>query len=235
MSSLTAEGIAHSWALHRPSASWGPHVQGSPSMRHPTRLVLPVLGAVGLLSFAVARATNPPGAPADHFLAYKTKAEKVPPFAKITGVSLVDQFESGAFDVLAPADLLVPADKNGEGIADAVTHLRAYKIKASRGGPKHVKQLGVSVTNQFGTLSLDTMKPPGSVSHAVESRRSPLTRSRSGVRSGPESRPTCSGIGVRHRPERSPAWSGTRIKHSEQPRTLGEPSVLGSSGCGWRA
>jgi len=112
-----------------------------------------------MLSFAVARATNPPGAPADHFVAYKTKAEKVPPFSKITGLSLVDQFESGSFDVLAPADLLVPADKNGEGIVDAATHLRAYKIKASRGGPKHVKQLGVSVTNQFGTLSLDTMKP----------------------------------------------------------------------------
>jgi hypothetical protein len=48
-----------------------------------------------------------------------------------TGVTvfLDDQFEEKRFDVQKPAALCTPADKNGEGIIDRITHLKGYQIK----------------------------------------------------------------------------------------------------------
>ena len=75
--------------------------------------VVPMAGivvlAATLVAFVTANAVNPPGAPADHFLAYKSKTtRKTPKFAPVLAVPLADGFESGSFDVKAVADLLVP-------------------------------------------------------------------------------------------------------------------------------
>jgi hypothetical protein len=50
-------------------------------------------------------------------------------------VSLADQFEPGprVFDVTKPLNLCAPADKSGEGVHDADTHLQGYQIALTRG------------------------------------------------------------------------------------------------------
>jgi hypothetical protein len=50
-------------------------------------------------------------------------------FPKGLRVSLADQLEAKDFDVKKPAGLCAPADLNGAGIVDTVTHLAAYQIK----------------------------------------------------------------------------------------------------------
>jgi hypothetical protein len=84
---------------------------------------------------------------ADHYLCYKTKPAS--PFTPIPNVHLVDQFEDIHADVRKPKLLCPPADKNGEGIVDDVTHLEAYTIKAVAGTPKFVRRTNIQVTNQF--------------------------------------------------------------------------------------
>ena len=88
----------------------------------------------------------------DHYLCYKTKLRT--PFTPQV-VNAVDQFETGTAEVKKPKDLCLPADKNGEGRIDPDTHEEAYQIKAT---PKHVRQLGVRMLDQFGQLTIDTVK-----------------------------------------------------------------------------
>jgi hypothetical protein len=106
-----------------------------------------------------------PSLPISHFLCYKTRTSKdgpelVPPAG---GVTLTDEFETGTVtDVRKTVTLCAPADKNDEGLADGVTHLKGYQIKALRTTPpasKHVPRTNVKVVNQFGTVVLDTTKP----------------------------------------------------------------------------
>jgi cysteine-rich repeat protein len=96
----------------------------------------------------------------DHFLCYKAKTTHgTPKFTPQLGVSLDDQFESLTVDVKKSKDICAPADKNGEGIADPAIHLTAYQFKAVSGSPKHVPQTSLTVTNQLGSIVLDTVKP----------------------------------------------------------------------------
>ena len=81
-------------------------------------------------------------------------------------VRVQDRFETGFFDVRKPVGLCNPADKNGEGIEDAETHLRSYQIRAShtdRRAHGHKKRRDIRVENQFhprfGELMVDTIKP----------------------------------------------------------------------------
>jgi hypothetical protein len=99
----------------------------------------------------VCTGTPDPTACADHYLCYKAKASA---FAQIAGVTLADQFEAVTATVVKPKQLCTPADKNGEGTTDDVTHLKAYAIRQT---PRHVAQT-VTTINQFGTLSLTTIK-----------------------------------------------------------------------------
>jgi hypothetical protein len=92
----------------------------------------------------------------DHFLCYKSK---ITGFAPIPDVHLVDRYEDIHVTVKKAKHECEPADKNGEGILDPTTHLASFLIKAIPGTPKHVKQTNISVTNQIGTLSVDTVKP----------------------------------------------------------------------------
>ena len=52
----------------------------------------------------------------------------------------------------------LPAGSDGDAPADALTHLTAYPIKVTKGGPKHSRQTGIGVVNQFGFLRLNTIK-----------------------------------------------------------------------------
>jgi hypothetical protein len=70
-------------------------------------------------------------------------------------VNLVDQFETTAADVAKPKALCPPANKNGEGVLDDVTHEEAYQIKPV---VKHTPRTNVQVIDQFGTLHVNTVK-----------------------------------------------------------------------------
>lgn len=101
----------------------------------PMARVLFALGIVAsLLGYIVgARATVPAGAPADHFLAYKTKRPKgAPKLTVVPALRVVDRLEDRRYDVTDAGDLLVPAGVAGGAIADADTHLQAYVIKLSK-------------------------------------------------------------------------------------------------------
>jgi hypothetical protein len=57
--------------------------------------------------------------------------------------------------VVKPKALCPPANKNGEGVFDPVTHEESYQIKPA---VKHVRRTNVEVIDQFGTLRVDTLK-----------------------------------------------------------------------------
>jgi hypothetical protein len=93
----------------------------------------------------------------DNLLCYKSKTTPgTPKFTKLEGVSLADQFENGTFDVKKAKGLCAPGDVDGDGMNDSVTHYASHMIK---GDADHVPQTGISVTDQFGTLIVDTVKP----------------------------------------------------------------------------
>ena len=99
-------------------------------------------------------------APADHFVAYGTKRTKnTAKLVPISRVDLADGIQSIPVDVTAAADLLVPVPANGSGSTDPSTHLRAYKIKPSKGVKSAAKRPGIAVTNTLGTLLVDSVRP----------------------------------------------------------------------------
>jgi hypothetical protein len=68
-------------------------------------------------------------APLDHFMFYKRKANAAgPTFYAFGPVTLADQFGTRSFGVVKPSGLGLPADTNGEGIADPSTHLEEYRL-----------------------------------------------------------------------------------------------------------
>ncbi|HWP64865.1 MAG TPA: penicillin acylase family protein [Candidatus Limnocylindria bacterium] len=92
----------------------------------------------------------------DHYLCYKAKpTRKTPKFQPQSGIALADGIEAGTAKVVRPKALCLPANKNEEGVRYPDTHLVAYVLKSD---VAHVPQSGVTVTDQFGTLSLDTKK-----------------------------------------------------------------------------
>lgn len=96
----------------------------------------------------------------DDFVAYKVKTStgSTRP-TPVNGVTLVDSFDSGTFDAVRTKLFGVPADKNGEGIVDAATHLKFYSIRATPGSPRHTPQTNILVHNQLGDLRVDTIRP----------------------------------------------------------------------------
>ena len=96
----------------------------------------------------------------DHFLLYKVKpTSDSPKFVPFAPVTLADQFGVTEYQVAKPKYLGVPADKNGEGIIDAVTHLKDYQVKPAAGSPKFAKRTDVEIANQCNTLRLEVTKP----------------------------------------------------------------------------
>ena len=91
----------------------------------------------------------------DAFLCAKSKVSKdTAKFTPVAGLAFTDAFGAGTADVKKPADLCAPADV-GAGVLDPSTYLTAFKVKATSGP----LPLGLTVRDQFGTLTLDTVKP----------------------------------------------------------------------------
>jgi len=97
----------------------------------------------------------------EHYLSYKVKQPKGDDkFEKLT-VELSDLFEiePTTYTVEKPDRLFNPVDKNGEGLIDVISHYVGYKIKTPKGDDKFEHIKGVSITDQFGQLTIDIKKP----------------------------------------------------------------------------
>jgi len=88
--------------------------------------------------------------PIDHVQCYEVKPASFP----LRTVTAQDQFGTLSLALRFPHRLCAPADKNGEGILDPTEHLTGYKTTA-----KFTKRLNQTVTNQFGSLQLDVVRP----------------------------------------------------------------------------
>jgi hypothetical protein len=108
----------------------------------------------------VCSGTPTPDTCIDDFLCYKVGITAgTPPFTPIPSVNLVDDFENENHQVLKPRHLCTPANKNAEGTLDAVTHGKTYRLRGVPGSPRHVPQTNIKVTNQIGSIRLDTIRP----------------------------------------------------------------------------
>ena len=112
----------------------------------------------------------------DHFLCYKAKETKgssrfdPDPY---NPVALDDQFEDKLFDLKRRDRLCNPANQNSAGISDEQTHLLSYLIRETKGQPKHSRQTNLRVTNQFGNLWVDTLKPERLLVPAAKDEQAP--------------------------------------------------------------
>src|SRR6185369_1399596 len=88
--------------------------------------------------------------PIDHVQCYEAK----PAAFALRNVTAQDQFGTLTLQIRFPHRLCAPANKNGEGILDPTEHLTGYKAKAP-----FTKSLNHTVTNQFGSLKLDVVRP----------------------------------------------------------------------------
>ncbi len=104
--------------------------------------------------------------PVDHYLGYNTKVkhhddhdDKHDDKYKKLQVTLVDEFAGKVeYDVKKLKKLYNPVAKNGEPIANNISHLVSYDIKKSHGEPKFKGIKNILVTNQFGELTVDIKK-----------------------------------------------------------------------------
>jgi hypothetical protein len=94
----------------------------------------------------------------DHFKCYRIKLVKGSPTPhKGLQVTVGDPFtDPKTFNVKKPRHLCNPVSKNGEGLKQPGGHLLCYKVKRSKGQPRHVRQKGVYVTDGFSGIQLDT-------------------------------------------------------------------------------
>jgi hypothetical protein len=90
---------------------------------------------------------------------FNTRTKHRDPKFKQRHVLLDDQFEKGIYMVIKPMQLLNPASGQGNDISDPDTHLVSYMITRAWNEPKHERVSGIHVTDQFGDLFVDTIKP----------------------------------------------------------------------------
>jgi hypothetical protein len=96
----------------------------------------------------------------DHLKAWQDKHSA----AKVLNQTVVNQFGTVVVDVLNPAFLLVPASKSLTAtppplVGPTVDHFQCYKVKRSQGTPKFTKISGVAAADQFGSYTVDLVRP----------------------------------------------------------------------------
>ena len=103
-----------------------------------------------------------PTAPADpdHLKGYQDTHTR----PRVLNQVITNQFGSIILDVTKPKFLLVPAAKGLAGpplplVGPTTDHFQCYKVKKSRGAPRFARINGVSAEDQFGTYTVDLVKP----------------------------------------------------------------------------
>src|SRR5262249_40993197 len=79
------------------------------------------------------------------------------PLPVLSGVGLVDDIDALTYTVDKTRTLCTPASKNGEAVADEVTHLHGRGIKPPPAA--FVKEEGIRLVNQLGAVTVDAVKP----------------------------------------------------------------------------
>jgi hypothetical protein len=123
----------------------------------PTHLLVPSGKSLGPVI-----STLIPSNPLDHFVCYTVKTTAgQPPFARINGVTLVDQFGTRLVDLSKPSRLCNPVNKNGEepGADTHTLHLMCYETQRSAGEPTFTAVSGIFVDNQFGLQEVKATTP----------------------------------------------------------------------------
>ena len=87
----------------------------------------------------------------DHVQCYEIKPKNAPGSA----VTVQDQFNTLQESTRYPHRLCAPVSKNGEGILDPVPHLTGYVMEK----PQFTRRFNQKVVNQFGTTTLDLVRP----------------------------------------------------------------------------
>jgi hypothetical protein len=101
-----------------------------------------------------------PTADSDYFMSYRARRDREgPAFYRFGPLRLSDQFGSADYEILKQAQLLLPADKDAEGVFDEVTHLEEYRIKTTRGTPRFASVRNARIRNRFGDYLLEVKKP----------------------------------------------------------------------------
>ena len=97
----------------------------------------------------------------DHLTAYLLHGRRV----KKLYQTVTNQFGSIVLDVVQPSQLLVPTAKSLAAPAPpaptnpAVDHFQCYKVKRSKGSAKFNKITAIPIKDQFGTGTIDLLKP----------------------------------------------------------------------------
>ena len=101
----------------------------------------------------------------DHFEAYKIKAVTgTPKFVKQKNLEVTNQFGTIHVDARVLDRLLVPTSKSesappGPPVPPDPDHFECYKVGVTAGTPKFTKLEDVVLEDQFGTLTVDVLKP----------------------------------------------------------------------------
>jgi hypothetical protein len=109
-------------------------------------------------------------APLDHFQCYETHRPPV----RLNGIALVDHFGASTVRLLREKRFCAPADKNDED-EDAPLdpdHLGSFTIKQT--APRFAPIRDFSVTNQFGTILLDLVRPDSLLVPSAKSHTGPI-------------------------------------------------------------
>jgi hypothetical protein len=113
--------------------------------------------------------------PLDHFMFYRVKrAKRSPKFVKFGPVTLADRFGRADYDVVKPQQLGVPADTNGEGVFDDVTHLVEYQISPVKETPAFESVRDLRIVNQCTDLRLEVKKPVSMLVPSKKGLRNPV-------------------------------------------------------------
>jgi hypothetical protein len=147
------------YALSQSSPPTFPGVNGLVINDQFGTLFLDALTPSGLLvPSAKSLMSSPPplGAPlVDHFVCYTVRTTpSKPPFVRVNGVSILDQFGARTVDLSKPSRLCNPANKNGEdpGAETHTEHLMCYETQGVT--PAFATVNPVFVNNQFGAQQL---------------------------------------------------------------------------------
>jgi hypothetical protein len=96
----------------------------------------------------------------DDFLCHKVKRNKEgPKFEKVRDVELADQFQERFYQLKKPVAICNPATVGGDAPLLPEEHLLSFKIGREPGQEKDVKLKDVRITDRFGVIYVDTVKP----------------------------------------------------------------------------
>jgi hypothetical protein len=153
-----------------------------PGLRVPANVLQPGALASGPTPTATAasgmtQTPTPRPSPANvgHFMSYGVKAAKdTASFVPLGPVSL-PRLGGGPYDLLKVGRLLLPADKNSEGVRDDATHLLEYRLKPRKGAPKFAALADVRVMNQCSDVLVALTKPVAALVPTAKNLASPVT------------------------------------------------------------